>query len=141
VLELFSGFLATPVAAGSILLGVALLARQLLAHRAHTHEAFPIGWLLGIPALALAMLVAACQPPGWLWDSEAGGYDALSYHLQLPQEWRANHALWPNTHNVFSFLPSYVEAAFLHLAALSGLSLSRCRIRWASDCSRARAWA
>ncbi len=117
VLHLFSGFLAMPAAAGSVLLGVVLLAHQFLAHRSDIHATLPLGWLLGIPALAL-LLVAACQPPGWLWDSEAGGYDALSYHLQLPQEWRASFQVWPGTHNVFSFLPSYVEAAFLHLSAL-----------------------
>ncbi|MBL9032945.1 MAG: glycosyltransferase family 39 protein [Phycisphaerae bacterium] len=66
------------------------------------------------------MLVAAANPPGWLWASEAGGYDALSYHLQLPREWLAMGRIQPLAHNVYSFLPSYVESAFVHLAALLG---------------------
>jgi hypothetical protein len=119
VLGLLGGRAAMPVAAGSIVLGLALLAHQLLPRRGDIHASLPLGWLLAIPPVAL-LLVAASQPPGWLWDSEAGGYDALSYHLQLPREWLAQGRLWPNTHSVFSFFPSYVEAAFLHIGALLG---------------------
>lgn len=61
------------------------------------------------------MLVAACAPPRWLWASEFGGFDALSYHLQLPREWLEMGRLWPLTHNVYSYLPSYFESAFLTL--------------------------
>ncbi|MBC7835017.1 MAG: hypothetical protein H7Y88_07940 [Phycisphaerales bacterium] len=80
-------------------------------------------WLAWVPGLAI-MLVAACSPPGWLWDSEAGGYDVLSYHLQLPAEWLARGSLEPLDHNVYSYLPSYMEAAYLHLAAMGGPLLS-----------------
>lgn len=66
------------------------------------------------------LIVAALSPPGWLWSSEFGGYDALSYHLQLPQEWLRQGKLAPLDHNVYSFLPSYVESAFLLIAALTG---------------------
>lgn len=67
-------------------------------------------------ALATAvLLVAACNPPGVLWGSEFGGFDALSYHLQLPQEWLASGRLAPVTHNVYSYLPSYIESAFVTL--------------------------
>ena len=52
----------------------------------------PWSVLLALPGLAL-LLTAACSPPGWLWGGsgadpvgEARGYDALEYHLQLPQE-------------------------------------------------------
>lgn len=72
--------------------------------------------LLILPAAVL--LLAACNAPGYLWESEFGGYDALSYHLQLPVEWSANGRLWPLQNNVYSFLPSYAEAANYHLAAL-----------------------
>lgn len=71
--------------------------------------------LLSAPAAAL-LVIAASNPPGWLWNSEFGGYDALSYHLALPQEWLRDGRLAPLTHNVYSYLPSYLEAAFLHLA-------------------------
>lgn len=74
-----------------------------------------------IPGIGAAiMLVAACSPPGWLWDSEFGGYDALSYHLQLPQDWIIAGRIWPVEHNIYSYLPGYVESAFVHLASLSG---------------------
>ncbi len=69
---------------------------------------------------AAILLLAALQPPGALWDSEFAGYDALSYHLQLPQEWIGAGAVAPLAHNVYSYLPSYVESAFVHVAALTG---------------------
>lgn len=72
-------------------------------------------------AIASAVLiVAALSPPGWLWSSEFGGYDALSYHLQLPQEWLRQGKLAPLDHNIYSFLPSYMESVFLLIAALTG---------------------
>ena len=65
-------------------------------------------------ALALAvMLVAALEAPGILWSSEFGGFDVLSYHLQLPREWLELGRLSPLNHNVYSYLPSYFESAFL----------------------------
>ncbi len=73
--------------------------------------------LAAAPAVAL-MLVAATSAPGWLWSSEAHGYDVLEYHLQQPREWLARGSLTPLTHNVYSFAPSYVEAAYYHLAIL-----------------------
>lgn len=65
------------------------------------------------------MLVAAVSPPGALWDSEFGGYDSLSYHLQLPAEWLEAGRIVPLEHNVYSFLPGYYEAAVLHQAHLT----------------------
>lgn len=74
-----------------------------------------------IPSIGAAiLLLAACSPPGWLWDSEFGGYDALSYHLQLPQEWLVSGRVWPVEHNIYSYLPGYLESAFVHLAAMTG---------------------
>ena len=75
-------------------------------------------WLAG-PAIAVA-LIAACSAPGWLWDTEFGGYDALSYHLQLPKQWLAIGAIQPLEHNVYSALPGYTESAFYHLAITRG---------------------
>lgn len=78
-------------------------------------------WLAWLAAPAIAvLLLAACSAPGWLWASEFGGYDALSYHLQLPKEWLALGRIQPVNHNVYSFLPGYVEAAYYHLAVLHG---------------------
>ncbi len=66
------------------------------------------------------LLVAAVSEPGWLWRSEFGGYDALSYHLQLPREWIAGGRIATLDHNVYSAFPSFVEAAFLHVFLLAG---------------------
>lgn len=102
--------------------GVALAVSQALwALRApeRARIAVPPIALLALPGVAL-LFVAACQPPQWLWRSEFGGFDALSYHLQLPQEWIAIGRLAPLEHNVYSYLPGYVEAAYLHLAAMTG---------------------
>lgn len=77
-------------------------------------------WLLGVPAAGL-LVVAACLPPGAIWASEAHGYDTLSYHLQLPKEWLAQGRVWPVEHNVYSFLPSFMEAAFARLGAMTGI--------------------
>lgn len=73
-----------------------------------------------VPLLGAAvLLVAACVPPGTLWRSEAGQFDTLSYHLQLPREWLGAGRLWPHEHNAYSWLPGYVEAAFLHISAMT----------------------
>jgi hypothetical protein len=68
---------------------------------------------------AAIAFVAAASPPGALWNSEFGGYDALSYHLQLPAEWLDAGRITPVQHNVYSYLPGYIEAAAVHLAHLA----------------------
>lgn len=110
------------VAWGIVGAGLALLGHQLLVGlRRHGGGVYvpALHWtlLLCVPGLGV-LLVAACSPPGWLWDSEFGGFDALSYHLQLPQEWLRDGRLAPLEHNVYSFLPGYVEAAYMHLGAM-----------------------
>ncbi len=72
-----------------------------------------------VPAVAV-LLVAAAAAPGWLWSSEFGGYDALAYHLELPRRWMEAGAIGPIDGNVYAFLPSHLEAAFLHLMVLLG---------------------
>ncbi len=72
------------------------------------------------PGIAL-LIVAASSPPGGVWgpkSSEFGAFDAISYHLQLPKEWAAGARLAPSDHNVYSYLPSLVESAYLHLGAM-----------------------
>jgi len=69
---------------------------------------------------AVLALIMACSPPGLLWGSEYGGFDALSYHLQLPREWIEQGHIWPSEHNVYSFLPGFVEGAYMHIALLMG---------------------
>lgn len=116
----------TPVALGLLLLALQLRANQgglATFARSLSHPTEPVGSLLPwfVPAAVgvSVMLVAASLPPGNLWSSEYGGFDALSYHLPLPQEWIASGKLAPVTHNMYSFLPSYMEAAFLHLSAMT----------------------
>ena len=82
---------------------------------ARTRAIHPL-YLLAIPALAV-LLLAASQPPGWLWGSEYGAFDSLSYHLQLPQEWLAMGRMRPLSHNVYSYLPGYMEAVFMQVGA------------------------
>lgn len=116
------------VVAPAVLLGGAVLA-GVQAHRARggglVMPRLPGTALLALPAVAAA-IAAACSPPGYLWESEAGGFDSLSYHLQLPVEWARTVAdggagrLWPLEHNVYSYLPSAVESLYLHLHALLG---------------------
>ncbi len=74
--------------------------------------------LLGAPAIGCAV-VAASSAPQWLWATEFGGYDALSYHLELPREWLALGGIQPLDHCVYSFFPGAMESAFLHLMTLS----------------------
>jgi hypothetical protein len=113
------GLLSMPVAAGAVAVGLALLAHQLARHKPAVEPGMPAWALLALPSAAL-LLVAACQPPGWLWESEGAGYDALEYHLQLPQEWLAIGRITPLEHNVYSYHPGYVESAFTHVAAMYG---------------------
>lgn len=106
-------------------IGLAVLARRVIVSGGSWLRASPSvrpGWA-SIPA-ACVLLVAASNPPGTLWGSEFGGYDALSYHLQLPQEWLTLGRLAPLEHNVYSFLPGYVESAFLHLAVMTEAPVS-----------------
>ena len=115
------GLLTQLAALAPVGLGLVLLAHQLAAARAAGDiepRIPPAAALALFPAAVL--LVAACQPPGWLWQSEAGGYDALSYHLMLPREWVEAGRIAPLTHNVYSYLPSSIESAFTHLAIMCG---------------------
>jgi MFS family permease len=105
---------------GVVGLGILLVADQVIRGPLRP-ERWPVVTpaivLLG-PALAV-LLVAASNPPGMLWHgTEHGAFDALEYHLQLPKEWAAGERLWPSEHNVYSFLPSFVEAGYMHLGAM-----------------------
>lgn len=71
-------------------------------------------WLFALVPAAV-LLVAAANPPGWLWGSEFGGFDSLSYHLQLPQEWIARGTVTPVEHNMYSYLPNALEILYRFL--------------------------
>lgn len=85
------------------------------------------GWLprlcwASAPALAI-LLLASTSAPGWLWRSEFGGYDVLSYHLQLPREWFEAGRIFTPTWNIYGALPSLVEAGYFHLMVLEDTAL------------------
>jgi hypothetical protein len=103
---------AVPIALGLVLV---------LAHSGEFTRHLQVPWIacLLIPGIAI-LIVASSSMPGWLWDSEAFGYDVLSYHLRLPQEWIELGRLQGVAHNFFSYMPSYVEAAYLQIGALWG---------------------
>lgn len=104
-----------PVIAGLLLGGTRVLARL----RGGGVE-LRVPWTALPAAVALAVLiVAACNPPGWLWDSEFRAYDTLSYHLLLPQQWIERGRVWPGEDNVYGSLPGYLEAAWAHLGAMT----------------------
>jgi len=109
-----------PIALAVPIIGASLLAHRLVKHKAELHNLSPsLPWLGAVPAIGV-LFAAACSPPGWLWASEFRGYDVLSYHLQLPRDWIAMGRIWPVEHNVYSFLPSYMESAFTHTAIAMG---------------------
>jgi hypothetical protein len=121
VAGLLSGAKGQAIAAGVILLGLVMFLVQVvraLRDRPRLPRV-PGSALMGAAGLGI-MLCAACSVPGVLWRSEAGGFDALSYHLPLAQEWASGARLEPLKHNVYSFLPGAIEAGFLHISALLG---------------------
>ncbi|MDX2131240.1 MAG: glycosyltransferase 87 family protein [Planctomycetota bacterium] len=116
---LLGGGTGRAVAVGVLATGIGLLVYQFVRWlRAGGFE--PRLHPLAVPGAAgVAVLLVACaNPPGALWDSEFGGYDTLGYHLQLPREWLEAGRLTPLHHNVYSYLPGYLEGAFLHLGAV-----------------------
>ncbi len=118
---LLSGEVGRLVALATCALGLVLLALECLnAARARPNLPLPPQMGLLWCAGGGTLLCAACNPPGWLWASEGRGYDTLSYHLQLPQEWLRLGRLVPLEHNVYSYLPGAMEAAFLHIGAMLG---------------------
>ncbi len=121
VVGLLGGEPGRVVALGVCAAGLTLLMLEVLAAvRARPNLAMPpLAGLLWCGAAGL-LLVAAASPPGWLWASEGRGYDVLSYHLQLPQEWLRLGRIVPLEHNVYSYLPGGMEAAFLHIAVMLG---------------------
>jgi len=105
-----------------VLIGVALAAEQ-VRRRFMNDDRVEVVWPWPVwaaaPSLAV-VLVATTEAPGWLWATEFGGYDAMSYHLQLPKEWLSLGAIVPLDHNVYSHFPSFMEGAYYHLAVLIG---------------------
>jgi hypothetical protein len=104
-------------------LGLPATARWIREARAALRAEHPLRWLarpacawLALPTLG-ALAAAAAVPAGLLWPTEFGGYDALSYHLEVPREWLALGRATPLPHNTYAAMPNLVESAFMHLGA------------------------
>lgn len=78
-----------------------------------------IAWLT-LLAPVCVMLIGAAAPPGVLWPDEAGGYDALEYHLQCPREYYDAGRITFLPHNVYASFPQQVEILYLLLNHLLG---------------------
>ncbi len=65
----------------------------------------------------------ATLPPGLLWNEEAGGYDVLEYHLQVPREWFDAGRIEFLPHNVYASFPQQIEMLYLLLMHLAGSPL------------------
>jgi len=76
-------------------------------------------WLAAAPALAIALLVATV-PPGLLWRAEAGGYDVLEYHLNVPKEYFQAGQIVFLRHNAYSNMPANAEMLYLLAMVLRG---------------------
>lgn len=107
---------------GGLVLGVihAVRARRRLQSATKAATFAPGSAAVAALPAAAVLAVAAAIPPGWLWASEFGGYDVLSYHLQLPREWIELGRVAPLTHNVYAALPSAMEVLFAHAMLLGG---------------------
>ncbi len=99
--------------------------RTMLLDRPEVWPKLPWPAVTAVPTVAL-LIVAACIPPGLLWrqPTELMGYDVLEYHLQLPKEWIAAGRIIPLEHNVYSYMPNLLEAAFMHLGVWRGSMIS-----------------
>jgi len=76
-------------------------------------------WLLAVPAIALAVLVATV-PPGFLWAEEANGYDVLEYHLGVPKEYFVAGRITYLDHNMYANFPMNAEMLYLLCMLLYG---------------------
>lgn len=113
-----SAWIVTGVGCLLLLLDFKQHAPQLNNAIGHTSITIPrLAFVLGCALVVMMSL----NPPGASWDSEYGSYDVLSYHLELPREWLEAGRIWPYEHNVYSFLPGYIESAYLHFAYLAGV--------------------
>lgn len=78
---------------------------------------------IGYAALGVAAAVSiagATLPPGLLWTEEAGGYDALEYHLQAPREYFEAGRIRFLPHNVYASFPQVAEMLFLLQMHMAG---------------------
>ncbi len=117
-----AGIAKAPVVAILLLAGVvaALAGRDLKALLSRGRDLLAHPAVAIVAPLAAVLLVAASFPPGLLWPSEAKGYDALEYHLQVPREWLDAGAIRALPHNLYSYLPLNFEMLTLGVFTLRG---------------------
>ncbi len=84
-------------------------------------SASPLSWLwLTLAPFAAAVLLIATMPPGILWPSEGGGYDALEYHLGAPRDYYDAGRIAYLPHNIYSNFPFNMEMLYLLAMVLHG---------------------
>lgn len=123
-----AGLLTSVTGWGLLVAGIILLAIAIRTSKHRLRIGPGEGWLppftwTAAPAIAV-LAIAAVSAPGWLWQTEFGGYDALSYHLQLPREWFTRGEIFTPTWNVYGALPSLVESGYFHLMVVESNPLS-----------------
>ena len=69
-------------------------------------------WFLAGPFLVLG-LIAASNAPGFIWQEEGFGYDALEYHLEMPKEYLHAGSIEYAPHNVYANFPANIEMLYL----------------------------
>lgn len=126
---LLHGTIGFVLALGLSILGLGTLAGEAIRNMRSSQGPVPdvtprdrvatVLWPTVCGLIAGVVLFAVVNPPGALWGSEFGGYDVLSYHLELPQEWLLRGRVESLDHNVYSFLPGYMESAYVYIAALT----------------------
>lgn len=119
-----AGLLSKASGWGVLVLGMILLAVAIRTSSRKLRIGPGEGWLpaftwTAAPAIAV-LFIASVSAPGWLWQSEFGGYDALSYHLQLPREWLGAGHIFTPTWNVYGSLPNLMEAGYYHMMVIAG---------------------
>ena len=119
VLDRNNAWILCAIGVGMLICQIALHARASKRNISFIAPNPPLGIVLAAPVLGLLLVAATC-PPGTLWSVEANGYDVLSYHLQLPNEWLANRQIIGLQHNVYSYLPNLVEAGYMQIGAMRG---------------------
>ncbi len=106
-------------AAGVVLAAMQLVPSQTRQRLMLTRVTLSWWLVLVIPAVGL-LAVACCCPPRTAWRVEAFGYDAVTYHLQIPRQWLQLGRMSPLPHNVYSYFPNLMEVGFMQLGAMRG---------------------
>ena len=107
------------LAAAGVLLAHGLTRRDAAQSADSSPDWYRLLWLAAIPFVVMLALTVT-MPVGGLWESEAHGYDARSYHLLAPREWHEAGRLAYLPHNAYSNMPFLMEMLYLLAMVLTG---------------------